>query len=147
MNASSPGVLNHIAFLLNAASTRAYQHITNLLDEFELNITEYFMLLLLENGVEELSQKQAAETLFINVNTVTRLLDDLENRELAKRETNPQNRKENYPVITPKGSKLVKRAATKVIGGKREAYSVLSDHEYHELERILLKLHTAKSPS
>lgn len=140
-------VLRHVGFLLRLASTRAQNTFTSLLEEFNLTPDEYFVLLLLNKSEGlQYSQKQMAELLCLNVNTITRLLDQLERKKLARRLTNPQNRKENRPEITQQGVKTALVALKKVDNTRDHVYRDLTREELKELHRILLKLFNAQAP-
>jgi DNA-binding MarR family transcriptional regulator len=56
---------------------------------------------------KEMKQIQLATMMNLKPSTVTRLLDRMENHELSKRYTNPDNKREIIITLTEKGNKTI----------------------------------------
>jgi DNA-binding MarR family transcriptional regulator len=146
MEDATVDVRQHLGFLLEICALRGTQFIASNLEEFNLSPHGYYILLSIVRK-RGLTQKQLSEYLSLNVNTVTRLLDSLEQKGYAKRVTNQDNRKENLLEATPLGERKVKLAFKKITSLERVAYVDITDDERGDLYRILTKLFLSGGPA
>jgi len=109
------------------------------LERFELNSSQYRTLIFLgEKGGERLTT--ISNRLLLSKSSITRIIDDLEDREWVKRIPDPEDRRALRVVLTPNGA----RRRQQIINEHREAmddiFQQFSLEEREELDRLLGKL-------
>ncbi len=109
-----------IGVLLNLVHNRFKQHFTALFQEKGYNITpEQFLVMdALWNNGAKMSQQQIADTIIKDKNSVVKLIDGLEKKELVKRVANVDDRRQNLIELTPIGKEIeesVKEIAMNVV--------------------------------
>ena len=109
-----------IGVLLNLVHNRFKQHFTALFQEKGYNITpEQFLVMdTLWNNGAKMSQQQIADTIIKDKNSVVKLIDGLEKKEMVKRVANMEDRRQNLIELTPLGKEIeesVKEIAMNVV--------------------------------
>ena len=109
---------------------------TLVLSQFDLSQIQYrtLMLLDLEEGK---SQTVLSDELFRNRSTITRLIDQLEERDLVSREQRPNDRRTLYITLTSVGDKLRTDIHHAHLQSLQRRLSILSAEEISEFKRIL----------
>ena len=110
-----------IGVFLNLVHNRFKQHFTTLFQNKGYNITpEQFLVMdALWNNGARMSQQQIADTIIKDKNSVVKLIDGLEKKELVKRVANVDDRRQNLIELTPTGKEIegdVKEIAIKAVG-------------------------------
>jgi DNA-binding MarR family transcriptional regulator len=85
------------------------------------------------------TQRALAETLRIHPSDVVTIVDDLVARDLASRETDPEDRRRNLVRPTTAGRQLVRRATRDSRRISRELLAALSADERKTVEELLLR--------
>ena len=87
-----------------------------------------------------LSQKEIAQKLLFSKSNIVAVIDALEEKGLARRQRDLQDRRFINVHITPEGSKLLERLLPRHIESITEEFSCLTDTEQDELARLCRKL-------
>ena len=104
-----------IAVYLNLAACKLKQYSSTMMRQSNLGLTpEQFLLIDLLWNEGPMSQQMIADMMQKDKNSVTKLLDALERKELVVRCKNPNDRRSNTIVLTPKGEDM--KAAAKETG-------------------------------
>jgi DNA-binding MarR family transcriptional regulator len=85
--------------------------------QFRLSAREIWILLAARCG-KPVTQKQIARHLALNENVLVLLLDRLEKSAHVRRVRNPENRREQFVRLTPKGKSVIRRT----LAGKAKFY-------------------------
>jgi DNA-binding MarR family transcriptional regulator len=80
-----------------------------------------------------LSNAELARKCFVTAQTMNVILVDLEKKELVLREAHPTNRKVRTTSLTPKGTRLILRARSRVEEAEIRLYRHLSEDEAQTL--------------
>lgn len=126
-----------IGVFLNLVHNRFKQHFSTLFLEKGYNITpEQFLVMdTLWNNGSKMSQQQIADTIIKDKNSVVKLIDGLEKKELVKRVANVDDRRQNLIEVTPLGKEIeesVKETAINAVGtitegiGKQELQTFIN---------------------
>ena len=119
-------ILNkQVGMFLNLVHNRFKQYVAGIFESEGLNITpEQFLVMdaLWDEGV--LTQQQIADYLLKDKNSVVKLVDGLEDRNLVRRASNPKDRRQNLIEVTEyamgikdKVTKVAMDAVDKIING------------------------------
>ena len=119
-------ILNkQVAMFLNLVHNRFKQYVAGIFESQGFNITpEQFLVMdtLWDEGV--LTQQQIADYLLKDKNSVVKLVDGLEERNLVRRASNPKHRRQNLIEVTEyamsikdKVTKVAMEAVDKIING------------------------------
>lgn len=104
-----------VAVELNLTHCRMKLFMAAMLKANNIDMTpEQFLLVDMLWNQGELSQQQLADGLQKDKNSVTKLVDALEQKGVVMRQQNPADRRSNTIVLTPKGHDL--KSAGKVVG-------------------------------
>ena len=131
-----------IGVFLNLVHNRFKQHFATLFLEKGYNITpEQFLVMdTLWNDGAKMSQQQIADTIIKDKNSVVKLIDGLEKKELVKRVANVDDRRQNLIELTPLGKEIeenVKEIAMNAVGTITEGISI---QELHTFINVLTKM-------
>ena len=127
-------LVEDLGFLLARASAVALARTNTALAEHGLRARSYSVLALAVAGGRP-SQRDLAEFLRLDPSQVVALIDDLEQRGLARREPDPRNRRANVVVATDEGRRL--HAAASESARAQHARSGLGAADHAELTRLL----------
>ncbi len=109
---------------------------TQVLSKFDLNQTQYRALILLDLEVGK-SQTVLSDELMRNRSTITRLIDQLEERELVVRQQKPNDRRTLYITLTPEGMTIRRRVRRAHLQSLERRLSVFSTEELEQFEKQL----------
>ena len=87
---------------------------------------------------QPMSMRELADALGIDPPNATAVVDDLEERGLARRRPHPTDRRAKLVEATRKGKAMARRA-DEILGSPPPALSALDDAELDELRRLLSK--------
>jgi DNA-binding MarR family transcriptional regulator len=110
--------------------------------EADMTVLEQDVLWYLSNAVDRrMTMSELAGRLMISRSGATRLVDRLERRGWVGRESQPDNRRVTYAVLTSAGAQAMRRAFLVVNRGRKELFGDrLTATDIEELRRILGKL-------
>jgi len=81
-------------------------YINRKLKDYGITIGQFPILICLANDIKPKTQNEIATTFKLNDGTITRALQKLEEKELIKRKTDPDNKRRNLIVLSKKGKTL-----------------------------------------
>jgi len=130
--------------------TRAVQSVKSRIEEHEtvrvLSDSQFGTLEALYH-VGPLSQKAIAEKLLFSKSNIVAVIDALEEKGLARRKRDTNDRRFIHVHITPKGSKLIEAIIPVHAAAIAEEFSCLTADEQEELARLCRKLGLNESSS
>jgi DNA-binding MarR family transcriptional regulator len=132
---------NNTEWLLMMVGTKAAQIVEPLVKKYGVSIREMTVMKLIDG--QTMNQQAIATLLSISRNAVVDVVDSLELKELARRQKNPENRREQFITLTPKGEKCLydwsqHRSPTRFWVG-----TVLCETECETLTLLLIRLFEA----
>ncbi len=108
-----------VGVFLNLVHNRFKQHFASLFQERGYNITaEQFLVMDTLWNKGSMSQQQIADTILKDKNSVVKLIDGLEKKEMVRRVANKEDRRQNLIELTTKGKEIeneVKEIATNTV--------------------------------
>lgn len=119
----STAVILHLAKVWPIIQRRAESVIRQ---SVKLGLREFWVLLA-ASSTQPVTQKQIAKHLGLNQNTMVQLLDKLEKAGYVRRTRNPDNRREQFVRLTPKGRPLVRAVMDNRAKHHRTVLAPLSD--------------------
>jgi len=111
-----------------------------ILRDFELTPTHYNALLQLD-PVDGRRLIDLSERMFCDKSTMTRIVDRLEQQLLAQRVGDPDDRRAQRVLLTPRGQELRDRARAAHLQSLERRLHVLGDEERRVIEPLLQCLH------
>ena len=104
----TPGLRDAVVLRLNLAWAVVMERAERFtLERYEMTLRESWILRAAHSG--EYSQLTLADLLGINPNVMVLIIDRLERRGMVRRARNPKNRREQFVVLTDRGSKMLAR--------------------------------------
>ena len=135
-----------IGYLLRRASRASSQLAENAFDGEELSFPQWISLVLLRNGIAD-TAGALARCVGHDAGAMTRLLDQLEERGLLRRERSKSDRRVVHLTLTDEGRSAIRRLAPRIAGLWDD---LLEDFTVEEvgvlkslLDRLVLKLDSA----
>ena len=126
---------------LGAHATITHTLERELLEERELPLTWYEVLLHLNEAGGRLRMADLSEGLVLNKSSLSRLCDRMESSGLVRRETAREDARGVYAVLTKEGREQLRRAAPTHLRGVYEHFaSQLTDTDVAALQRVFAKL-------
>lgn len=130
-----------IAVELNLTGCRLKQYTSVMLKLRGVNLTpEQFLLIDLLWNQGPLSQQQLADQMQKDKNSVTKLVDAIERKGFAVRNQNPDDRRSNTIILTPKAQELKLKAKTAGIDMLDMMLQDISEEEQRNFLMTLRKL-------
>lgn len=130
-----------IAVELNLTGCRLKQYTSVMLKRRGIELTpEQFLLIDLLWNQGPLSQQQLADQMQKDKNSVTKLVDAIERKGLAVRSQNPEDRRSNTIVLTPKAQEMKLKAKTIGIDMLDMMLEDISEQEQRSFLMTLRKL-------
>jgi MarR family transcriptional regulator, lower aerobic nicotinate degradation pathway regulator len=123
-------------YLMLALTREGYRHAVR--SGIDLRMPHYVVLAVLEEA-GPCSQKQIAECIALDKSDVTKLINELEDRKLVRRVNDPQDLRRHRVTITTKGKHQLETSDRELNSSMKTFLSGLSETEYQELQRLLLK--------
>ena len=119
----------------DSVSTRLHRH----LDAAELTVTQFGVLEVLFH-LGPLYQRDLAQKLLKSGGNITLVIDNLEKRELVKREREAEDRRCIRVCLTQKGQQLISQIFPSHVATVVKEMSILSASEQEELGRLCRRL-------
>ncbi|MCR2800259.1 MULTISPECIES: MarR family winged helix-turn-helix transcriptional regulator [unclassified Microbacterium] len=125
-----------MAFLLARANARSVAGANRALAGYELKVRSYSVLSLVADGARP-TQRELSEFLRLDPSQIVALVDDLESRALARRESDPNDRRANVVVATAAGRETHRLARAAVQAAEAESFGALDPDEREQLTALL----------
>ena len=130
-----------IAVELNLTGCKLKQFLAAKLRQMDVPLTpEQFMLIDLLWNEGEMTQQQLADQMQKDKNSVTKLVDAIERKGFAVRNQNPDDRRSNTIILTPKAQELKLKAKTAGIDMLDMMLQDISEEEQRNFLMTLRKL-------
>lgn len=128
-----------IGYLLNVARTGLAEHIESAMEELGLNHTQWVVLLWIKQGVVR-SSAEVCRQMRYDTGSMTRLLDQLENKGLITRSRSLEDRRVVQLSLTAAGEDAYEALLPRVLAQLNAALEGFSRDEVTELKRLLRKM-------
>ena len=128
-------LLESPSFQLERLRRRTRDGVEQALSTRQTTIREYWVLTCLVDG-DVASQSALSETLAIDASDMVRLIDSLEERNWAKRERDPKDRRRQIVASTKKGVKAHKELAELVAAAEDEALDESTSKQLKHLRKL-----------
>ena len=135
----SSALTDDVSFLLARANAIALAAGNAALAEHGLKARSYSVLVL-ASGDARPSQRELAEFLMLDPSQIVALVDELEDRRLVSRETNPRDRRSKGICATVAGKRLYGEARAIVRAAESESLAPLDDDERQQLRSLLRRI-------
>lgn len=130
-----------IAVYINLVACKLKQYISSMLKQSNVQLTpEQFLLIDILWNQGPMTQQKMADTLHKDKNSITKLADALEKKNLIVRERNAKDRRSNIMVLTPKAEKLKSGAKEAGISILDRMLTGISDDELRSFLVTLNKI-------
>lgn len=126
-------------FLMARAASVGSSDANRRLARLGLKVRSYSVLAVVAGGRAP-TQRELSQFLVMNPSQVVAILDDLEERGLVQRRTDPRDRRSKIIVPTEAGRKLCAQAKDAVDTAAEESLGALGPQEREELSRLLRKV-------
>jgi DNA-binding MarR family transcriptional regulator len=130
-----------IGYLINSVGSKIANGLKQLFDKHALALSPQewgIIAAIAENN--ELSQMEISHLCFYDKVKVTRIIDDLEKRQIVERRQDPADRRSNRIVLLPKGQAIYQQVVPIVSVYLKQLTKPLSPDELVELKTKLRKL-------
>lgn len=107
---------------------------------FDLTTTQYRLLTLINEDTHQ-SLSLLSERILRNRSTVSRLIEQLEQRGLVRRIHSTQDRRQQYVELTDSGKKLYAQAQAAHLRSLSHSFEIFSEAERHLLQKHLSRLY------
>ena len=135
-------ILNkQVGMFLNLVHNRFKQYVADIFEDQGLNITpEQFLVMdtLWDEGV--LTQQQIADYLLKDKNSVVKLVDGLEERNLVHRASNPKDRRQNLIEVTPYAMKIKDKVTQVAMDAVDRIINGIAKADLQSFIRVLSKM-------
>lgn len=135
-------ILNkQVGVFLNFVHNRTKQYISSIFQEHGFDITpEQFLIMdeLWNNGV--MSQQQIAHRIMKDKNSVVKLIDGLEKKELVKRMANIKDRRENLIELTPYAVSIKDDVKNVALNAINHVIKDIPTNELYTFIKVLTKM-------
>jgi len=144
--------LKHLGLLLVTIARRWRLELDHQLAETGLSDATWRPLIHLDNANGPLTQKELAAAIGVDGSTLVRLLDALETRQLAQRQSDPADRRTRRLAITPAGKLLVAQIRQALAQPEAQMLQGLSEAElaamlrgFEKIQHNLQRMHADRS--
>lgn len=127
-----------IAFL-SIIDRQHYIYMNHMLKDYNTSAGEFPILMKVYHE-GKLTQHEIADTFYLTPGAVARTLRRLEDKNLIHRETDENNRRQNFVTLTDDGYEIVKHIINLDTQWEKEVCDFLSDDEIHTLKKTLDKI-------
>jgi MarR family transcriptional regulator, lower aerobic nicotinate degradation pathway regulator len=134
-----PALMERVGFLLAMARGGAEAICMSALAPIDLHVKQFGLLTVLATEGPRSQQELAAWTRMDRTSMVA-LVDSLEERDLVRRERNPDDRRAYLLQLTPEGRRTQARALKLMHGAEQQLLGALSERERAELVKLLTKV-------
>lgn len=135
-------ILNkQVGVFLNLVHNRFKQYITAFFQEEGYNITpEQFLVMDAIWDEGKMSQQKIADTIFKDKNSVVKLLDGLEKKNLVRRVANKDDRRQNLIEITPHAKEIQQNVTDIAINAVDLIIKDIPKQDLHIFIKVLTKM-------
>ncbi|MDK6259378.1 MarR family transcriptional regulator [Corynebacterium frankenforstense] len=130
---------HEIQFLLARTSARGSARANAMLKPLKLKVRQYSALSIAASGLRP-TQREMAFFLQLDPSQVVPILDQLEDRGLINRETDPNDRRSRLIVATEAGMDLYRRAHETTLASEDITLDTLTPREREQLRTLLMKI-------
>jgi DNA-binding MarR family transcriptional regulator len=131
--ASAPG------FLLSWNGQRIAHSFAEALEPLGLRPPHFGVLTLIDANPGS-AQRELVERSMIDASTMVAVVDELEQRGLAERRPDPEDRRKRAVYLTPRGRRTLQQARASATETARKLFAPLSERELQTLTKLLRKL-------
>lgn len=135
-------VSSDAAFLLARANALSLARLHDLLEPFGLRTRSYSLLVIAASDARP-SQRELSDFLRLDPSQIVALVDQLEARELVRREADPRDRRAKVVVATDTGRDLAHRAREAVLASDQQWFTSLPEGERQRFFDMLQALAVA----
>ena len=129
------------AVYLNLAACKLKQYTALVLKQNDVNLTpEQFLLIDLLWNHGSMSQQKIADAMHKDKNSITKLVDGLEKKQLVERQRDKQDRRSNLVVLTPKAEEIKLETKEKGVSMLDDILQGISDEELRGFLSTLEKI-------
>jgi DNA-binding MarR family transcriptional regulator len=136
---------NCIGYLISQAHANLRPQVEALFEREDIGFSQWRVLMCLRDKLANTCVDISRE-LSHDKGSVTRLIDQLEERGLLKRQRDPGDRRVVFLALTPAGRAAVNRLVPKIVAYFNTLLSTFSPQEAKLLVQLLTKLKTALQP-
>ena len=135
-------ILNkQVGVFLNLVHNRFKQYITAFFQEEGYNLTpEQFLVMDAIWDEGKMSQQKIADTIFKDKNSVVKLLDGLEKKNLVRRVTNKDDRRQNLIEITPYAKEIQQNVTDIAMNAVDLIIKDIPKQDLHIFIKVLTKM-------
>lgn len=123
-------------YVMLALTREGYRH--GVRSRLQIRMPQYAVLAVLD-AFGPSSQKAIAESIGFHKSDVTKIINELENRALVQREEDAEDNRRHRVTLTAKGRRQLDTSEKELTTSMKDFLRGLSDQEYHQLQRLLLK--------
>jgi DNA-binding MarR family transcriptional regulator len=123
-------------YLMLALTREGYRHAVR--SKVHIRMPQYAVLAVLDQ-LGPSSQKAVAESIGFHKSDVTKIINDLESRTLVQRQEDAADSRRHRVTLTAKGKRQLEASDRELTASMKEFLRGLSEQEYSELQRLLLK--------
>lgn len=128
-----------LPYRLNLISQRISSSLSNIYTEFGITIPQWRILVWL-NTKSNLYAKDICRYTYMDKTQVSRLINQLEERDLLARHIDNKDQRRAKLALTAKGQQLIEEIIPKALDWEKVLVSSITDKEYQDLIRIFAKL-------
>lgn len=128
-----------LGYRLRRAQLAVFQDFLTVMKDFDLRPAQFSVLAII-NSNPGLKQSRVSEALGINRANFVALLDELEQRKLARRAPAPDDRRSNALYLTPKGETFLKDAYRRLLSHHEKRVDALLGPDKAQLLALLERL-------
>lgn len=138
-------LLSSPSFQLERLRRRTREYVETQLAEKGFNLREYWVLTCLVDG-DAASQATLGEILGVDRSDMVRLVDSLEDRQLAKRIRDPQDRRRQIISVTKKGTKAFHQLRPLVHAAEDQALDESTSKQLKHLRKLAQAIIASDNP-
>ena len=138
-------LLSSPSFQLERLRRRTREFVETALQEHGFNLREYWVLTCLVDG-DAASQATLGEILGVDRSDMVRLVDSLEDRQLAKRVKDPKDRRRQIISVTKKGTKAYAQLRPLVTTAEDKAQDESTSKQLKHLRKLAKSIIAADAP-
>lgn len=136
-----------LILFMNIAHNGVKQCISEMFQQAGFNLTpEQFLVMdtLWDEGV--LTQQQIADITMRDKNSIVKLIDGLENRDLVTRTSNPKDRRQNFVKVTEYSQKIREEVTRLAIAGVKKISGGIPEEELKSFVKVLARIEKNVNP-
>jgi len=131
-----PTVHNRLGYLLKHAQLRLYELTRKALEPYGIDGRQLAVLIAIDDRVPQ-SQQEIARRLDVDRTSMVTLVDELERKGLAERQSVTGDRRKNVVALTAAGKDTVRKATKASNAAEREFLAKLSEAEAATFRQLL----------